>query len=239
MTRRFWTAAELEELRARYPHEPTKVLADHFKRKLADVYAKANGMGLTKTAEHLAVHGARFDGTQGKQHRFSSTQAPWNKGMKYEAGGRSTEHQFKPGNVPHTAVPIGTVRKTVDGYLTRKVREDAGKGMSRRNWVFLHVELWEQHHGPVPPGHVVTFVNSNREDVRIENLRCVPRRELMKRNTVHNLPKELALAVQLRGQLVRKINEREGKHEKRNRRPAKPPVRDAGGVEGSGQPDGT
>jgi hypothetical protein len=64
------------------------------------------------------------------------------------------------------------------------------------------------------------FINGNRDDLRIENLDCLPRRELMRRNSVHNLPKELVQVVRLKGALQRKINELEGKHEKRNRRPA-------------------
>ena len=220
MAVRRWTETETEELKARYPHEPTKVLAEYFGRKVFDVYAKANKLRLKKTAQHLAVHGARFDGTQGQAHRFSSTQVPWNKGMKYQPGGRATEHQFKPGNQPHTTVPVGTLRKTTDGYWKRKVLDDAPAGMARKNWVFLHVELWEQHHGPVPRGHAVVFINGNRDDLRIENLDCLPRRELMRRNSVHNLPKELVQVVRLKGALQRKINELEGKHEKRNRRPA-------------------
>ena len=87
--------------------------------------------------------------------------------------------------------------------LDRKVSDT---GYPPRDWRGVHLLLWEEHHGSVPPGHAVVFKNGNKADIRIENLELITRRELMARNTVHNLPKPLAQLVQLRGALVRKIN---------------------------------
>lgn len=233
-----WSPAEVEELKARYPHERTRTLAASMGRAVSAVYSKVNELGLKKTAEAKRLYGGRDNLEKGAAYRFKPGQKSWNKGTHFDAGGRSSETRFSKGNKPHTAVPVGTVVKSHDGYWKRKVSEDAPRGMSRRNWVWLHRELWEQHHGPVPPNHSVRFVNGNPDDIRLDNLELVHRRELMKRNTVHNLPPELAQVIRLKGQVVRKINEREGKHEKRDRRSAKPPVRDTGSVEGHGQPDG-
>jgi len=73
------------------------------------------------------------------------------------------------------------------------------------NWVFVHRELWERHHGPIPRGHAVTFRNGDKQDIRIENLELLTHRELMLRNTVHNLPEPLARTIQLKGAVNRKI----------------------------------
>lgn len=45
-------------------------------------------------------------------------------------------------------------------------------------------------------------------DVRLDNIECITRRELMARNTVHNLPAALKEVVQLSGVLKRQINKR-------------------------------
>jgi len=55
---------------------------------------------------------------------------------------------------------------------------------------------------------VVIFRNADHADIRLENLELITRRELMLRNSVHNLPKPLAQAVQLLGALNRQIRRR-------------------------------
>lgn len=228
MTRRFWTPEEDALLAALYPTTPTKELAARLGRPLSAVYQRANDAGMKKLPEYFEQHGARRrKGSPPTRTSFKPGHQAWNKGLRYQPGGSAIASQFKPGHRPCQWVPIGTETRDRDGYLKRKVRDDAAPGMSRRNWKYVHVLTWEEANGPVPPGHAVTFVNGDRTDIRLDNLQLTARRALMKRNSVHNLPKPLAELVQLKGALVRQINRREGKHEKRNRRPAQSPVRDA------------
>jgi len=74
-----------------------------------------------------------------------------------------------------------------------------------RVWPLLQRHVWAAAHGAIPPNHVIVFKDGNRMDCRLENLACLTRRELMARNTVHNLPKPLAQVVQLLGALNRKL----------------------------------
>lgn len=37
----------------------------------------------------------------------------------------------------------------------------------------LHHVIWEEHHGPVPKGHVIRCINGDYTDCRIENLECM------------------------------------------------------------------
>lgn len=88
----------------------------------------------------------------------------------------------------------------------------------QRRWRAVHLIVWEAANGPLPEGHAVAFVNGDKSDIRFENLVLVSRADLMRRNTLHRLPKELAHAYQLIGAVNRKINRRT--REEQNRRPA-------------------
>lgn len=71
--------------------------------------------------------------------------------------------------------------------------------------------LWEAAHGPVPAGHALAFVNGDKTDIRLDNLECISRRELMARNTVHNYPPELRQIIRLKGAITKRIATRSRK----------------------------
>jgi hypothetical protein len=200
-----WPPADIDQLRALYPHRPTRELAVLFGRSPRAVYEKAHHVGLRKTREFFASDATgRLNGTGGLHTRFKPGQQPWNSGLKgWRAGGRSAETRFKPGNKPHTWRPIGHERITDDGYLQRKLTDT---GHTRRDYVNVHWLLWIEHHGPIPPGMLIVFKDRNPRHITIDNLECISRSENMRRNTMHNLPKEVALAIQLIGAINRKLN---------------------------------
>jgi len=229
---RRWTAAEDALLRARYQNEPTAAIARELGRTLTAVYARAVGhLGLEKSAAFVASAASgrlqRAD-HRGRAYWYPKGHTPANKGLRRPGygPGRMKETQFKPGESRNT-MPIGSTR-LCDGYVLVKVAA-VPKVPYFVNWLPLHVIEWERVNGPVPPGHCLAFRNGNKRDVRLENLECITRRELMARNTVHNLPPALAKTVQLLGALNRQINRRGGKTdgEEQNRGPARPPVRRA------------
>jgi hypothetical protein len=220
-TRRAWTDAERAILRRNYAHFPTAQIAAQLGRTLAQVYNQAAKLGLHKSAEYLASPAAcrmrrgDLDRLGGAAHRFKPGHEPWNKGTHYTAGGRSAETRFKPGRAPEQARnyrPIGSLRISKDGTLERKVTDDQAVVPARR-WVGVHRLVWEQQHGPVPPGHAVAFRAGRRTTdpalITPDALELITRAELMARNTVHTLPKPLAQLVQLRGALKRQINRRQ------------------------------
>lgn len=210
MKRRFWTEAEEAVMRARYANEPTAVIALELKRSDRSVYAKADLMGLSKSAEYLArpESGRLMPGSRrGSKTSFKKGNSPWNTGKQgWQAGGRSKETQFKPGNRPRTWLPIGSERVVDGGVLQRKVTDTR---YPPRDWVAIHKLVWVEANGPVPKGHIVVFKNGDRTDVRIENLECITRGENMRRNSYHTrYPKEVAQLIQLRGAVNRQINKR-------------------------------
>lgn len=225
--KRTWTKAEDVQLRRLYPDLPTEDVARQLGRTLRAVYARAKQAGLAKSAAYLASPAAcRLGHGQGGATRFAKGHVPANKGLRRPGWGpgRMKESQFKKGERRGVAnrvwKPIGTERITVDGYLERKVHDDAPEGVTQqeanrlrqRRWRLVHLIVWEEANGPVPRGYAVTFKNGDKRDIRLDNLTLITRRELMKRNSIHNLPKPLAQTIQLLGALNRQIRKRKEAH---------------------------
>jgi hypothetical protein len=217
--RRYWSAAEDALLCEHFPHETTAMTARRIGCSVQRVNNRAHRLELRKSAEYLATPDSgrllrgirRSPGTE-----FRKGQVPFNKGMRRPgwSPGRMRETQFKKGRPAHESrnyLPIGSERLSKDGYLERKVTDDPAIVPARR-WVAVHRLVWEATHGPIPPGHVVVLIPGHRTNVRdeitIDRLELITRVELMRRNTLHRYPKEVAMLIQLRGALNRKINQK-------------------------------
>jgi hypothetical protein len=204
--KRHWPPADIERLKALYPDMPTAEVAAAFGCEVKHIYNAAYQHGLKKNAAFFESSAAgRLNGTTGADARFPKGHSPWNKGKRFEAGGRSAETRFKPNSKPHTWKPIGSER-VADGYLQRKMTDT---GYTPRDWVAVHNLIWQEHKGPIPKGSVVVFKDGNRTNFDIGNLECITRTELMRRNSIHNYPQEIVEVAQLRGAITRQINKRE------------------------------
>ena len=156
-----WNAQRDDWLRSLYPDTPNRTIAKMLNCSYLAVKNRATVLGLKKDPAYMAS----------KPGCFKPGQESWNKGLSYQPGGRCSENQFKPGHKPQTTVPVGTEAVDKDGYLKRKVRDDAPPGMSRKNWKFVHVLKWEEYHGrPVPPKHVVRLKDGDKRNFSEENL---------------------------------------------------------------------
>lgn len=210
--RQFWTAEQIDTLRARYPHEKTAKLAAELGVSIGRVYAKAAELSLKKTPEYYASPDAcrlRRGDNIGAAFHFQKGHVPANKGKKgfNHPGMQAT--QFKKGQRPHTWQPIGSERHSKEGYLQRKVTDT---GYPPRDWVGAHILLWREHHGEIPAGHKVVFKDRNKQNITIQNLELLSNAEMMKRNSYHNYPKEIAQIIQLRGAVNRQIKRRNREH---------------------------
>lgn len=211
MTRNTWTPEQVEMLRMLYPMTPTAVIAELIGRPLRATYEKAASLGLRKAPAYYRAHRAgRTDGERGRSTRFQPGMTPWNKGISYDAGGRSPETQFKRGNRPHTWKPVGTYRVNADGYLDRKITDD---GPAHKHWERVHRLVWIEAHGPIPEGHVVVFrpgrFSTELAEITLDALECISRQELARRNTIHRYPEPLKRVMRLAGRLRRKISEQQ------------------------------
>jgi hypothetical protein len=116
------------------------------------------------------------------------------------------ETQFKKGERSQNYMPLGSTR-LIDGYVYRKV-SDVPNVPYTVNWKPEHHLIWAKVHGPIPRGHALKFRDGDRMNTRLDNLQLITRRELMRRNTIHNLPQPLKSTIHLLGQLNRHIRER-------------------------------
>lgn len=212
MKRRPWTPAEDAIIRERYPTASAAEVAELIARSIKSVWTRASELGVHKNPAWIAER-ARIRSLApnhgGRATRFHADQPPWNKGIPYDAGGRSRETRFRPGQRQGRALalwqPVGSLRINADGYLQRKINDD--KPYYKR-WRAEHLLVWEAAHGPLPKGHAVIFRDGDKMNVALDNLESIDRRELMNRNTVHRHGPEVAALSQLRGAIKRQINRR-------------------------------
>ncbi len=215
-----WTKTELDRLRKLYPARPTQKVAELLRRSVCSVNGAAHKLRLRKTEEYLqspeACRLRRGEPRPGVAHQFPKGHVPANKGLRSPgwSPGRMRETQFKKGQRSGKAAenwkPIGTVLTDGEGYQRIKVREAMhGEATGFGNssvWPQLHRQVWEQHHGPCPLGHVVVFKDRDRKNCAIENLECISRGDLARRNAMWGrYPRELIEAISMNGALKRKL----------------------------------
>lgn len=111
---------------------------------------------------------------------FPKGNVPWNAGMKGWTAPGTERTQFKKGNLPYKTVPVGTESVRKDGYLYVKVAMP-------NKWMSKHQKIWEEHHGPLPKGHVVIFRDQNFRNFDPDNLVAVSRAKLLVTNCHYKL----------------------------------------------------
>lgn len=84
--------------------------------------------------------------------------------------------QFRAGG-RQRAVPIGTIRKTVNATYIKVSDVATGiTGYAAPDWIPLQQKIWEDYNGKMPDGHMICFLDCNKENFSIENLCCIDRR---------------------------------------------------------------
>ena len=109
----------------------------------------------------------------GLPQRFQLGHIPYNKGKHM----KPPPNVFKPGNIPHNHLPVGTERVQKHGYLYVKIAEP-------NIWRPKSVLFYEAAFGPVPEGHHVVFADRDIRNFNIWNLIAVPMGEM---STINHL----------------------------------------------------
>ena len=101
---------------------------------------------------------------------FKKGHIPWNKGVTGYMGANRTS--FKKGHTPACFRELYSERTSVDGIVEIKVE--------RNKWISKHRYVWEQHHNrKVPKGKVVIFLDGNKTNFEIDNLKLISRGALL------------------------------------------------------------
>lgn len=170
MANRKWQEEIVEWLKENVPGRTVKevvslIKTQDFEEKYGMIFTEANIKGAI----------SRYHIKSGLDGRFKKGQTPHNKGgkMSKEQYEKCKATMFQKGNTPKNSMEIGAYTY-IDGYLAKKVKE---KGKQRERFEFVHRAVWEENYGKIPHGHIVIFLDGNKDNCAIENLALINRRE--------------------------------------------------------------
>lgn len=186
-----YTAAQIKSTKSNYkikggrkPGIPTGSASKAFPSEIRDyIFANYLGCGPTEMTTRLnTVFGVSYEKRQlsayyknhklvcGLTGRFEKGHVPPNKGRKGYYSPGSEKGWFRKGEQSMNHKPVGSERVDKDGYVLIKTAEP---NVYRPK----HKVIWEAAHGPVPQGHVITFIDGNKLNLDISNLRLITKGE--------------------------------------------------------------
>lgn len=123
--------------------------------------------------------------SSGLTGHFEKGHKPFNKGLKQtdymtaEQIDKTKATRFKKNSVPPNWKEIGSTRISKDGYLEIKVSDLKGN----ENYKSYHRLIYEKHHGvKIKDDEAVIFLDQNKMNFSIDNLKLVKQRQLGKFN---------------------------------------------------------
>lgn len=174
---------------------PNKIFTDEIVAFINQHYKGISNTGLTKMINKQFGLSLETDQVKNYKNRngldsglkgyFEKGQPPVNKGkkqteyMSQEAIERTKATRFQKGQPPINYRPVGSERYDKDGYIMVKVQE---KGRHQDRWRLKHSVVWEKANGPVPSGYVLMFLDQDKTNCTIDNLRLISRSDLVRIN---------------------------------------------------------
>lgn len=143
-----------------------------YNQELADLFnQKFNTNVTSRTIKSYKANNKLNSGLSGK---FRKGQTPHNKGKKMpkEVYEKVKHTMFANGNVPPNHRPVGSERISKDGYIEVKVAEP-------NKWRLKQRVVYEEAKGKIPEGYTIIFLDGNKRNFDIDNLRCITRSELL------------------------------------------------------------
>ena len=160
----------------KYTDEMKQFILDNYKgrynQELADLFnQKFNANITSRTIKSYKANNKLNSGLTGK---FRKGQTPHNKGKKMpkEVYEKVKQTMFAKGNVPPNHRPVGSGRISKDGYIEVKVAEP-------NKWRLKQRVVYEEAKGKIPEGCTIIFLDGNKRNFDIDNLRCITRSELL------------------------------------------------------------
>ena len=158
MAPKLFTAEQEAFIRAYYKGRTTQDLVD----MVNDIF------GLEITFNQMRAYKQNRHLVSGVDTRFKKDQVPWIKGKKFP--GCANAGTFKRGRIPASTLPLGAEILRGDGYVWVKLAEP-------NVWRQKHIHIWEEANGLLPEGHLLKFLDGDRQNVTLDNLALVNRAE--------------------------------------------------------------
>jgi hypothetical protein len=136
--------------------------------------------GRDVSAQNLHALRKRRGWKTGRTGHFPKGAAPINKGKKCAPGTgglhpNAQRTQFKKGQTPHNTNYLGHERVSKDGYVEISIDEVNPHTGYERRYVLKHVHEWEKANGPIPEGHSLKCLDSNKVNTDPSNWALIPR----------------------------------------------------------------
>lgn len=184
-----WADDEIEFIKNNYADMCNDVLKLKFNCSEKSLYGVAHKLGIKKSKEYMSLTFGAALAKAGEKTRYAKGNVSANKGKKIteycsiDAIKKIQKSQFKKGNVPYNIKPIGYERVSRDGYVEIKIGNFES---STDNYNLKHRVIWEQHFGPILNNEIIEFLDNNKFNIQISNLRKVTRAE----NCINNQNKD-------------------------------------------------
>ena len=165
---------------------------------------------LSTSPDEIKGWRARTKNPRPTPSRFQKGHTPFSKGKKWdeymspESQARSRMTTFKKGDTPHNTQPLGSISIMVGDWVMKV----SHTGNQHQKWKFLHRLLWEKEKGPIPKGMNVVFRNGDRNDIRMENLMLMDRKEMARYTPMDDSEPEMQRFSEIVARVAAKVAEK-------------------------------
>lgn len=185
-------------------HLKTEKTSEHFTEEQEE-WLK-NNYDLYPTYRELAVE---FNRIFHRDKSANSIREKCNKNLGLT--GMLNEGRYVTGHIKEQC-PIGTIRKSSNGYIYVKVKDNKDShisGYAEPYWLPIQKKIWQDHYGEVPEDKMVIFLDGNRENLDIGNLYCIDRKisACMAKNNWYTNSREHTLTAIVLCELLFKLKE--------------------------------
>ena len=174
--------------------------------ELSDLFYDKFGIRLTKQnikcfrTNHKLNSGltGRFE----KGHKTHNKGKKWDEYMSSQGQINSLKTTFKKGQMPHNYRPVGSERIAKDGYVEIKIADP-------NKWQLKHRYIYEQHYGKIKEGYNLIFLDGNKQNLELSNLKLVSKAEdlIMNNNKLFSTDKDITNTGTLIANVICKTNE--------------------------------
>lgn len=150
----------------------------------------------------LGLHSSINSGCFKKGNISHNKGKKWSEYMSEKGQKNSLKTCFKKGNVPHNHRKVGSERITKNGYIEIKIKEP-------NEWQLKHRYIYEKKYGKIPKGYNLIFLDGNKQNIELSNLKLVSKAEdlIMNNNGLFTIDKDITNTGTIIANVICKTNE--------------------------------